>query len=595
MPRHFLNTTAASLIAALPFAAHAETVWLQIAARPNLPLASADAADFAQAQDNVAGFYIGSGWYAIALGPYERVDAEALMRQLKSQGDIPRDSFIASGGNYRNQYFPVGTGAAQTAQPLPDTVQIDQPAAPAVTETETVTASTAPATPEEPVIRDPGETRSQARASESALTRDEKRDLQVALKWAGHYNGAIDGLYGRGTRSSMASWQRANNYPDTGVLTTSQRAELFTAYNAILDGMDLQVVQDDAVGIRMKLPMGVVAFNRYDPPFARFDATGDLPVQVLLISQDGDAQRMAGLYEIMQTLEIIPREGPRSLGQRGFTLEGVNDKIHSYTEVTRKDGHIKGFTLVWPAGDDQRRSRVLDEMRKSIETFGDALDPGLASPGAEQAADLISGLAIRKPRTSGTGFYVNAQGAVLTAASGIRECGQITIDGDIDMSVTYENADLDLAALTPSEPLSPPAHATFQTKQPRLQSQVALAGFPFGGVLPSAAMTFGRLEDVTSLSGDTRLSRLSLHTEPTELGGPVYDNGGRVLGMLVRGHDGTKTLPSGVGFAVDSGPVVSALQEAGIATSTTDEQSFKTEELITQDAAKMTVLVRCWD
>lgn len=595
MPRHFLNTTAACLIAALPFAAHAETVWVQIAARPNLPQASQDAAEFAQSQDNVAGFYIGSGWYAIALGPYERADAESLLARLKLERAIPNDSFIATGGNFRNQYFPVGTGAAQTAQPLPEEATTAPTETPVnVTEIGSEVAAPEP-NPVKPVLRDAGETKAEARASESELTRDDKRDLQVALKWAGHYSGAIDGLYGRGTRNSMAAWQAANEYPETGILTTLQRAELLAAYNAILDGMGLQVVQDDAAGIRMQLPMGVVAFNRYDPPFVRFDANGDLPVQVLLISQEGDAQRMAGLFEIMQTLEIVPREGARALNDRSFTLEGLNDQIHSHTEVTRKDGHIKGFTLIWPAGDEQRRSRVLEEMRDSFETFGGALDAGLVSPGAEQAADLISGMAVRKPRSSTTGFFVNDDGTVITTASGVATCGQTTIDGDLDVTVAYTDADLDLAVLTPSEPLSPPAVATFQTTEPRLQSQVALAGFPFGGVLPSAAMTFGRLEDVSSLAGNANISRLSLHTEPSELGGPVFDNGGRVMGMLVSGDGGSKQLPAGVGFALESAPVLAALDAAGIKANTTDDQSFKTEELITQDAAKMTVLVRCWD
>ena len=37
-------------------------------------------------------------------------------------------------------------------------------------------------------------------------------------------------------------------------------------------------------------------------------------VRVLLISQSGDQGTLFGLYDIMQTLEIVPMEGPRDRG-----------------------------------------------------------------------------------------------------------------------------------------------------------------------------------------------------------------------------------------------------------------------------------------
>ncbi|WP_375281081.1 peptidoglycan-binding protein, partial [Pseudooctadecabacter sp.] len=100
---------------------------------------------------------------------------------------------------------------------------------PAPTPTED-TPQTDPVVVAEPdPIQTPDETLREAQASEATLDRDQKRALQVALQWAGVYDGAIDGLYGRGTRRSMSAWQKANNHEVTGVLTTSQRAELLAA------------------------------------------------------------------------------------------------------------------------------------------------------------------------------------------------------------------------------------------------------------------------------------------------------------------------------------------------------------------------------
>lgn len=173
------------------------------------------------------------------------------------------------------------------------------------------------------------ETVREARASEALLTREERAALQEALKWAGFYGGAIDAAFGRGTRGSMARWQEANNFEATGVLTTRQRAELFRQYNEVLEGLDLRVVRDTGAGISMKLPTGVVEFSRYEPPFAHYDATGDIDAKVLLISQAGDRATLAGLYDIMQTLEIVPQDGPRNLEGDSFTL--IGERLYHFT------------------------------------------------------------------------------------------------------------------------------------------------------------------------------------------------------------------------------------------------------------------------
>ena len=79
---------------------------------------------------------------------------------------------------------------------------------------------------------------------------------------------------------------------------------------------------DTAAGIAVPIPANEVAFARYDPPFARFDSAGDLGARVLLISQPGDQATLFGLYDIMQTLRIVPLEGERERSSNRFTLTG---------------------------------------------------------------------------------------------------------------------------------------------------------------------------------------------------------------------------------------------------------------------------------
>lgn len=574
------------------------TVWVQVEAQPTLSLAQARARVYASRLENVNGYFLGGRWYGVVLGPYTPNDAETLLNELRRSGRIPNDSYIVDGSRFRQQFYPVGVGAQTSAQPLPATIAsaplVDEIVAAPEVEAPVIAAPIIEAPVVDPV-QAPDETAKEAQASEALLDRAQRKDLQVALQWAGFYTSAIDGAYGRGTRASMRAWQEANNHEPTGILTTRQRAELLAAYNAVLEGMDLQVVRDDASGIEIMIPTGVVSFSEYEPPFVRFDAKGEIDAKVLLISQEGDQNRLYGLYEILQTLAIVPTEGARSRSKSSFELEGIGDGIHSYTYVKLDDGNIKGFSLIWPEGDDERRRRILGEMKASFVTLGGVLDPSLATPSEDQAIDLIGGLAVRKPQMSRSGFYIDDQGSVLTTMQAIQSCESITIDGEHDMSIVHSDEALGIAVLRPEEKLAPQNVALFQTGVPRLQAEVAVAGYPYGGVLVTPSLTFGRLADLRGLNGEENVKRLSLTAQDGDAGGPVFDNGGAVLGMLLpRASTNGQVLPPEVSFALDADQILASLQAAGISVQTTDTMAFMPPETLTLRAAENTVLVSCW-
>jgi hypothetical protein len=143
--------------------------------------------------------------------------------------------------------------------------------------------------------------------------------------------------------------------------------------------------------------------------------------------------------------------------------------------------------------------------------------------------------------------------------------------------------------------LAPLHVAQFQTGIPRLQAEVAVAGFPYGGVLVTPSLTFGRLADLRGLNGEDTIKRLSLTAQAGDAGGPVFDNGGAVLGMLLprRITDG-QMLPQNVSFSVDADEIMASLSTAGITVSTTDTLAFMPPETLTLLAADNTVLVSCW-
>ena len=558
-------------------------VFIQVEAHPTLREGEEAARRFAGRVAAVNGFSAPGGWYAVALGPFTREEAAGRLARLRAEGRIPRDSFLAVPRDFRGQFYPAGTSVLSDLAPLPP--------APA-------TAAPAPApAPGNAAART--ESPAEARASERLLTRGERDGLQVALAWAGFYDGAIDGAFGRGTRASMAGWQRARGYEATGILTTAQRAALLEEYAAVFAGLDMRPVTDPEAGITVEMPTALVELDGRETPFARYEPTAqdgpDALVRVLLISEEGGRERLGGLYEILQTLSIVPREGPRARQGDAFEIEGTGGGIVSRTFARTDGGRIKGLTLIWPEG-DERGDRVWQRMRGSFDGGAPAvLGETFATPAAAQSVDLVAGLEIRRPALTRSGVFVDGLGTVLTTAEVAGgACGELRLDDVHPASVSW--TDGTLALLSPDAPLAPQGTAAFRGDPPRIGEEIAVAGYPFGGALGRASLTFGTLADVRGLSGEEALDRYELASAEGDRGGPILDATGAVTGLLLPGPGrGDMALPEGAAFGIDASAVLRALDSRGVPVRTAAGGAPRHPEDLTALAGDMTVLVACYE
>lgn len=594
MSRLFLSLLCAVFMLGQTASAQEDVVWVQIEAQPSLSQANTEIRRYASRLEDVNGFTLGGGWYGVALGPYTREDADIVLRTYRREGLIPSDSYVTVSSTFQSQFWPVGANLLNVR--IEPEISVNEPAASPVAEEaaeEPAVRLVTEAVPTQPIVL-PDESPREARASEARLSRDEKKELQSWLQWAGFYNSAIDGAFGRGTRASMSAWQSANGYETTGVLTTAQRAQLEAQYNAVLEGLDLRPYTSLEAGIEILIPTGVVSQKSAEYPFVNFAPTGDVDAQVVLISQAGDQSTLFGLYDIMQTLELVPLSGPRERRKDSFVLVGEDASRISHTEVSLKNGEIKGFTLVWPAGDEERRRRVLSEMRSSFTRIPGVMDPAVGSE-TLQDLDLLSGLEIRRPKLSRSGFYINEKGTVVTTAEVVGSCERITLEGEYEAELVGVNDQLGVAVLRPAAGLAPMSVARFSEASPRLKSEVAVAGYSFEGVLGAPTVTYGTLADLRGLQGEEELTRLALAPLPGDAGGPVFDAGGSVVGMLLPAPAGTdRQLPADVSFAARGDLIRAVLNEEGITTSTRAPLGSLAPEDLTTLAGEVTVLVSCW-
>ena len=567
-----------------------EMVFVQIESNTTLATTQTRARTYAQVLPDVNAFRARTGLYAIALGPYAAADAPAVLRDLLARGLVPRDSFVIDAAPYEAQVYPVaGDALAATQAPAAPPAQDSPPPEAPVLAEAALEADLAPAPA-------PEETLQESRRSEAALDRPARDALQIALQWFGYYSGRIDGDFGPGTRRAMAAWQEGNGQEPTGVLTTTQRAALLSAQAQEMAALGMDVVRDERAGIEIALPLGMVRFAQYNFPFAQFEAVNDSGVQVMLISQRGDRNTLFGLYEIMQTLEIVPLQGERARQGDRFLLTGQSQTLRSHTEARLVGGAVKGFTLVWPPAQDAKIARVLAMMQDSFRPLDGVLDPGAVPADDGPSIDLLAGLQVRRPDIVRSGFFLDAAGLVMTTDEAVAgQCAQILLDDAYPAEIALRDPALGFAILRPLQALAPLGHASLAAGPGTIRSEVAVAGFPFAGALGGASVGFGVLADLQGIDGDARIQRLEIATVESEAGGPVLDGTGTVLGMILPDMASGRALPEQVTLALRADQIGPALRAAGIAAQATPREEPLSRERLARLGAEMTVSVSCWN
>lgn len=569
-------------------AAAQEQRWVQIEAQRELQDALERAQQIEDRLGNVSGFRLPSNWYAISVGPFEsETDAFNVRRQLRAEGAIPADAFVSNGSDYVEQVFPIDGAPASPALSVPDELPQPQP--------DEEFAVTEPEPLQEPQP-EPEETLREAQAAERSLDRETRAEIQTALQWFGFYNLGIDAAFGPGTRRAMSAWQEDRGHEATGVLTTRQRNDLLDGYQTELAALGMDTWRDEEAGISIDLPLAMIDFDRHETPFVHFSESDDSGVRALLISQEGTQATLFGLYEIMQTLEIVPLEGMRERRQNSFVLTGQNDELRSHTVAQFRNGEIKGFTLIWTPENDDQMERVLPMMEASFATFSGSLPASAGQPSTVQRTALLAGLSVRRPEFSRSGFYVDATGTVLTSSDAVANCGRITIDEAYNARVIARDAALGLAVLQPETPLVPMAFAQFQNTEATLGGEVTIAGFSFEDAMTRPVLTFGRVEAMEGLNGEPATLRLSADIRQGDLGGPVFGTSGAVIGMLLgQPQDDARQLPEDVNFAVNSSAIQEFLRNSDISSGTLRDDVVVAPEMLTRTAGDLTVLVSCWN
>jgi S1-C subfamily serine protease len=272
--------------------------------------------------------------------------------------------------------------------------------------------------------------------------------------------------------------------------------------------------------------------------------------------------------------------------------------VESLAFAETRDGMMKGYLAVWNPADGARMERILPVLQSSFRAVGGkALDPGLVPMEEAALSGMLSGLELRKPARVASGVFVDEIGHVATALANVAGCAKVTIGAETAAEVVAEDAVAGLALLTPKAALAPRAVARLATASPRSGAEISVAGFSYGDRLPAAVLTFGTFEAAAGMMGEPGQARLLAPVMAGDMGGPVLDSGGGVLGVLIPvPADAGRQLPEGMALAADAASLGALVQGAGLVMTAGPAASGTpaTPDALNAAALGMTVQVSCW-
>lgn len=174
-------------------------------------------------------------------------------------------------------------------------------------------------------------------------------------------------------------------------------------------------------------------------------------------------------------------------------------------------------------------------------------------------------------KQTGSGFVVSPQGHVLTNLHVVKDAKEIRVPGlNEPLSVRAIDALTDLALL--QMPKESDKMASFPAgRPPRAGDGVVAVGFPLHGLLASGpSVSTGNISALAGPGDNPNLLQITCPVQPGNSGGPLLDEAGRVVGVVVGKLDAAKVAkafgetPQNVNFAISGAVAQEFLRSHGV-------------------------------
>jgi S1-C subfamily serine protease len=195
-------------------------------------------------------------------------------------------------------------------------------------------------------------------------------------------------------------------------------------------------------------------------------------------------------------------------------------------------------------------------------------------------------------KSSGTGFYVTAQGHIVTNYHVIQECVRVRYKENNLTIVAIDKVN-DLALL--ELPDTTTEHVILAKDRPVLGEGVKVYGYPLAMILGTdITVTRGNISSLSGISGDYSRFTISAPIQPGNSGGPIVNDKNEVIGVVVSTLDNIK-LSKDMRIQsqnVNFGIRIDSLRNMMLANEIVEPASLLSDEIIYE---KTTIYLKCYE
>ena len=446
----------------------------------------------------------------------------------------------------------------------------------------------------------------------SSLTRSEKRFLQTALAFEGHYNGLLDGAWGKLSREALSKYSRSKFGTDSANWHMAMLAHSF--FNFIeRDGWEYFYIEP--AGVSILWPFGSVISDGPSDGFVNY-RHGNSSLGISVAVQDRQSAQNSHDYvqsrhELAGTAYSLRKDNLAISSSKtldGATLYGRSDFVNRAWSTVLLSVQMQDEALLTTMAASIRVGKAPSlqisqngKLEQAIFKTAELLDQ--AEKDQQDSTQPTSLPKIREPKTdpqvasSGSGFFVTTDGVVMTNAHVVDGCDTLFVDKR-PATILASSGEFDLALLTVEGP-KPKEVAVFSASSANLNADVTAVGFPYSGLLGGLNVTRGSVSALKVLTGDLTTMQITAPIQQGNSGGPVLASDGEVVGVVVSKLNATKVaevmgdVPQNVNFAIRGEIARLFMAQNGIEPLLSLDNDKMEPEALAKKAANFTTFIQC--
>jgi len=465
------------------------------------------------------------------------------------------------------------------------------------------------------------------------LSIDQRVNVETLLDAAGFWPAVPNAVFSMRLFNAITQFQYANGLAATGIISPETQDRLNSVTAPLFSQWGFRSISNPIVGRRLWVPMGLGLVETHYSDGVQFSD----PLNRVFLDY--------GIYP-RTSLEIARAEWLQTLSEQGaqvgynvvrnnfFAITAQRGSESTYLRFHRYGDGVLGFRLVFDnTNADLHGDRIETLISSSMwsEMTPDA--PSIPLPIVQrpelQSVSVPAPIVVRPPPAAptpnvqanppsaapapqsptpvepkegfGTGFFVTADGFLLTNAHVVDGCTTVSVSGGDSLRIVHvvaEDAANDLALI--KSDITPSKFAMVRTGV-RLGEGVEAFGYPLAGILSTSGnFTLGNITALMGVGDNSNYFQISAPVQPGNSGGPLLDTSGNFVGIVTAKLNALKMMVAtngdiaqNVNFAIKASVAANFLESHGVTYKTGSLGAAMQPADIADLAKAISVYVKC--